>query len=78
MTDLNEEVKNEVNETVEEMKSKIDEISNKSYENFIDGAKEYLEYLAKLRRTQDIQVKINAVRLHILPFFKKTKTTYNR
>ena len=30
MTDLNEEVKNEVNETVEEMKSKIDEISKEA------------------------------------------------
>ena len=54
-------------------KLKIDEISNKSYENFIDGAKEYLSYLAKLRRTRDIQVKINAVRLHIIPFFKNYK-----
>ena len=57
----------------QEEKLKIDEISNKSYENFIDGAKEYLNYLAKLRRTRDIQVKINAVRLHILPFFKNYK-----
>ena len=57
----------------QEEKLKIDEISNKSYENFIDGAKAYLEYLAKLRRTQDIQVKINAVRLHIIPFFKNYK-----
>ena len=57
----------------QEEKLKIDEISNKSYENFIDGAKAYLEYLAKLRRTQDIQVKINAVRLHIFPFFKNYK-----
>ena len=57
----------------QEEKLMIDEISNKSYENFIDGAKEYLSYLAKLRRTRDIQVKINAVRLHIIPFFKNYK-----
>ncbi|MGN0032112.1 MAG: DNA-binding domain-containing protein [Candidatus Gastranaerophilaceae bacterium] len=57
----------------QEEKLKIDEISNKSYENFIDGAKEYLSYLAKLRQTRDIQVKINAVRLHIIPFFKNYK-----
>jgi integrase/Fe-S cluster biosynthesis and repair protein YggX len=57
----------------QEDKLKIDEISNKSYENFIDGAKEYLKYLAKLRRTQDIQVKINAIRSHIIPFFKNYK-----
>lgn len=54
-------------------KLKIDEISNKSYENFIDGAMEYLKYLSELKRTQDIQAKINAVRLHILPFFKNYK-----
>jgi len=57
----------------EKEKLKIDETSNRSYENFIDGATEYLNYLSKLRPTQDIQVKINAVRLHIIPFFKNYK-----
>lgn len=57
----------------QEERLKIDEISNNSYERFIDGAMEYLKYLAKLRRSRDVQVKINAVRLHILPFFKNYK-----
>lgn len=57
----------------EEEKLKINEISNNTYENFIDGAKEYLKYLSSLKRTKDIQVKINAVRLHIIPFFKHYK-----
>ncbi len=57
----------------EEDKLRIDELSDIYYENFIDGAKEYLKYLSELRRTQDTQAKINAVRLHIIPFFKNYK-----
>ena len=57
----------------EEEKLKINEISNDTYENFIDGANEYLKYLSSLKLTRDIQVKINAVNLHIIPFFKHYK-----
>ena len=56
-----------------EDKLKISEISDNHYEYFIDGAKEYLKYLSELKRNGDIQVKINAVRLHIIPFFKNYK-----